>query len=98
IQILMKERSRGRRIIPCAVLSDHAPVRKDLSIRRHVYIGKRRAPGLEEPLLIPFRYVGIVSFLGSPRFWNPTNRFAPTPGGHKANIATEIHRPLDALS
>ena len=74
IQILVTERSRGRRIVPCAVLSDHAPVRKDLAFRRHVYIGKRRAAGFEEPLLVPLRYVVIVSCLGHRRSRNTTNR------------------------
>ena len=61
VQVLLAERPRGRRVVPRGVLNDHAAVRKDPPIRRHVDIGKRRAAGLEESLLIPLRDVVVVS-------------------------------------
>jgi hypothetical protein len=59
--MLLAERHGGRRVVPRGVLDDHAAVRKDPPIRRHVDIGERRAPRLEEPLLIPSRNVVVVS-------------------------------------
>ena len=61
IQIRLKERPGGRRVIPRAVLGDHAPVGEDFLVRGHVDIGKRLPAGLEEALLIPLRDVVVVS-------------------------------------
>ena len=61
VQVLLAKRHRGRRFVPRAPLGNHAAVWEDLPVRRHVDIGKRRAAGLEEPLLVPLRDVMVVS-------------------------------------
>src|SRR5262249_29883163 len=61
IQIRLKERPGGRRVVPCGVLNDHAAIRENPPVWRHVDIGKRLPAGLEEALLIPLRDVVVVS-------------------------------------
>ena len=51
----------GRRVVPRGVLNDRAAGRENPQIRRHVDVGKRRAAGLEEALLIPLWDVVVVS-------------------------------------
>src|SRR6185312_17539234 len=64
----------GRRVIPRAVLSDHAPAREDSLIRSHIDIGERLPARLEEPFLIPLRDVMVVS---GDRHRSDTNRCKP---------------------
>jgi type III restriction enzyme len=61
VQVLLPKGPRGRRIVPRRVLDDHAAVRQNPLVRRHVDIGKRRAAGLEEALLVPLWDVVVVS-------------------------------------
>jgi hypothetical protein len=57
VQVLLPKGPRGRRIVPRRVLDDHAAVRQNPLVRRHVDISKQRAAGLEEALLVTLRDV-----------------------------------------